>query len=472
MIYLSGDTHGDIDFQKLKTYFANRYVTSKDVLIILGDAGIVWSEEECYVHEYSFLGPTILFIDGNHENFDLLNRFPITTIFGAKAHYLYHNVYHILRGEALHINGLSFLCLGGATSIDQEYREKGISWWSEEHITKSDLHHALETAKKEEAPFDYVLTHCAPTAIVRRMFGFFGDQDSEALTELAKQVDFKHWYFGHYHKDKKWGNFRCLYNEIIEIPALNKGKRIPKQNELVAVYKGSKYLVNWKTGRKIKLTEDELPEWFFLNTEYDNYYYNLRGVKDVAFDPSPFSNHISKDSAIFLSYHGKLKKDASLRPIHEEDWDVRTWRANIRWFVLGLEKYSPNLKLDGIKARINLVYDQYLNHEANYHNDKVMIRPFPKVKTPLYVDHWSGEKAQFEVWHNNRLLASFLEKELAVHFINLYFEHNLLLNSPIVRYQNEEKTCFFDPVEPKQTVLLIHIPSSKEAKEKNECVDS
>ena len=80
MIYITGDTHGDIDFKKLKVYFAHRYSSPKDVLIILGDAGIIWNKSEEYTSDYSLLGPTVLFIDGNHENFDLLNKFPVVEI--------------------------------------------------------------------------------------------------------------------------------------------------------------------------------------------------------------------------------------------------------------------------------------------------------------------------------------------------------------------------------------------------------
>jgi hypothetical protein len=29
MIYITGDTHGDIDFEKLKVYFAHRYASPK-----------------------------------------------------------------------------------------------------------------------------------------------------------------------------------------------------------------------------------------------------------------------------------------------------------------------------------------------------------------------------------------------------------------------------------------------------------
>ena len=108
MIYITGDTHGDIDFKKLEVYFSKKYVTYKDYLIILGDCGIVWSESDCHISDYSRFRLTVLFIDGNHENFELLNKFPVVEYKGARCHRLYKNVFHILRGEIISINGLSF----------------------------------------------------------------------------------------------------------------------------------------------------------------------------------------------------------------------------------------------------------------------------------------------------------------------------------------------------------------------------
>ena len=137
MIYITGDTHGNIDFGKLKKYFSKIYVTHEDYLIILGDVGIVWSEYEHYINDYNSLGLTVLFVDGNHENFELLEKFPVILFKGARCHRLTKNIYHIIRGEIININGLSFFCMGGATSIDRIYRVNRVSWWEEENI----IHH-------------------------------------------------------------------------------------------------------------------------------------------------------------------------------------------------------------------------------------------------------------------------------------------------------------------------------------------
>ena len=207
MIYITGDTHGDIDFQKLKNYFDNKYITEKDFLIILGDAGIVWSEKECFIWDYALLGLTVLFIDGNHENFELLDQFPVVEFKGAKCHRLYKNIFHILRGEIININGLSFFAMGGATSIDKVMRTNRISWWEEENISNKDILNGLNNLEKVNYQVDYVLSHCAPSFIVRKMFGYRTDRNTCVLEQLKSQIHYKHWYFGHYHENAKMGKF-------------------------------------------------------------------------------------------------------------------------------------------------------------------------------------------------------------------------------------------------------------------------
>ena len=138
MIYITGDTHGLIDFEKLKE-FDKKYISTKDVLIILGDAGIIWdylSMKET-IAKYSSIGLTVIFVDGNHENFEILNKFPIVNKYGAKMHLISKNIFHVLRGEILNINDLKLLCIGGAISIDSHYRTLGVSYWKEEVIGKN-----------------------------------------------------------------------------------------------------------------------------------------------------------------------------------------------------------------------------------------------------------------------------------------------------------------------------------------------
>ena len=215
MIYITGDTHGNVDFDYLKDYFNNRFVNENDYLIILGDAGIVWSEKENFIDDYAMLGLIVLFIDGNHENFELLNRFPVVTFNGAKCHKLYENVYHIMRGEIIKLNNKTFFCMGGARSIDKIYRIENISWWKEEDIGFNDIENGLANLKNVQNTVDYVLTHCAPTSIINKMFNYKQDNNTKILEKFKEIINFKYWYFGHYHENKKYDNFEVLYRRII-----------------------------------------------------------------------------------------------------------------------------------------------------------------------------------------------------------------------------------------------------------------
>jgi predicted phosphodiesterase len=415
VIYITGDTHGNIDFEKLKVYFAERYSSKKDVLIILGDAGILWSKKENYVLEYSCLGPTVLFIDGNHENFDLLNKFPVVDIFGGKAHRIDENIYHLCRGEIFQINGLSFLAMGGATSIDRDYREAGVTWWKEENITAKDMKNAEKNLQRYAHSVDYVLTHCAPSKIVTHHLNCQRDHNSDLLQDLMAQVTYRHWYFGHYHCDVKIDSkFRCFYNGILEIPAFDLGSKKAKL-PLYVCEDDDLFLSNWTTGRHVSITPNDLPEWYFEDHNYYYRFYRLKDVVDVAFRMSPFDNHISKDSRIYLSYQKKLGHQKDYSPVNEEEWDASTWRANIVSFTLGLEKYSPHLKLDRLKACVNRTYDQYNNNENNLFQ-QVYGRPFPLVKTPPF------QNAQYVVSQGKGILGSFELLATAQKFISLFIK--------------------------------------------------
>jgi hypothetical protein len=417
MIYITGDTHGDIDFKKLKTYFAYRYTSEKDILIILGDAGIIWSKTENYVFDYSCLGPTVLFIDGNHENFGLLKKFPIVEIYSGHAHRINNKIYHLLRGEIFKINGLSFLAMGGATSIDRYAREEGVSWWQDENILDSDIDNAIQNLKAYRGSVDYVLTHCAPGKIVNRYFHFNPDHNCDLLQDLMAQVNFKHWYFGHYHIDTQLDNkFRCFYNDVLEIPALYKGDKKANKPYYFEDRKSGCFLKSKNAKRPTSLRGEDLPEWYLEDSNYDiKSYYKLKDVVDVAFTMSPFSNHISKDSSIYFSYSKKLKHKKDYEPLNPDEWESSTWRTDIVEVTNGLAKYSPHLNLDRLKARINMTYDQFNNNELNSFQN-AQGRPFPLIKTPPY------KKAQYLLKQGLRTLGTFEILETAQKFIYQYIK--------------------------------------------------
>lgn len=89
LIYITGDTHIPIDIDKLKTnsFPEQKDMTKEDFLIICGDFGGVWDNSPADNYWCKWLNNknfTTLFVDGNHENFDLLNAYKIITWNGGK----------------------------------------------------------------------------------------------------------------------------------------------------------------------------------------------------------------------------------------------------------------------------------------------------------------------------------------------------------------------------------------------------
>ena len=144
MIFITGDTHGDVDYKKLLA-LKDKNLSYDDYLIICGDAAICWSpfDLERFLRLYNDIGCTILFIDGNHENFDMLEDMPLVEYKGALMHQIDKHIFHILRGEIMTLEGYTFFCLGGARSIDMMYRKPHLSWWPQETINHHDIDNAI-----------------------------------------------------------------------------------------------------------------------------------------------------------------------------------------------------------------------------------------------------------------------------------------------------------------------------------------
>ena len=111
MIYVTGDTHGDEGLFRAQDYVTEQF-SANDKLIICGDFGYVFSgsdREKQYLDYLAEKPFQILFVDGNHENFDLLSTYPVETWCGGSAHILRRNgdgepkIIHLMRGQVFHI---------------------------------------------------------------------------------------------------------------------------------------------------------------------------------------------------------------------------------------------------------------------------------------------------------------------------------------------------------------------------------
>jgi len=220
MIFITGDTHGDIDSDVLYT-IANDYpdLNKNDYVIVAGDFGGCWNRKQLEKTKQmmSELPFTLLFVDGNHENFTILNSYKIEEWKGGKVHKLFDDCIHLIRGEIFRIDNKVILALGGAESIDKQYRRKNISYWEEESITDNDLNNAFKHLKLIHNKVDIVISHTVPSSMLYEQPFYDMTRGIPKSSELRLQniyyiIDYKDWYFGHWHLDIELkNNFHALY---------------------------------------------------------------------------------------------------------------------------------------------------------------------------------------------------------------------------------------------------------------------
>lgn len=236
-VFLTGDIHGSIDIRKLgRRHFDPDGLTRNDYVIILGDFGLVWhdppSGKERYWLDWLEERPwTTLFIDGNHENFDLLGAYETEPWHGGQVRRVREHVMHLARAEVFEIGGHSFFTMGGAYSTDKQWRTPFKTWWPQE-VPNEEVRALADAKVAEMGEVDYVLTHCPPSEALYTMqhsnhsVGFFADEYNLWLqSNIADVLKFKRWFFGHMHIDAPWMHpYTPLYDCIFDLDGTGRRK--------------------------------------------------------------------------------------------------------------------------------------------------------------------------------------------------------------------------------------------------------
>ena len=247
MIYVTGDTHGDFRRFSTENFPEQKAMTQADYVIICGDFGGVWngSKEEHYWLDWLEDKPfTTLFVSGNHENYDLLAKYPIFHWHGGNVQAIRPSVLHLLRGQVFTLAGKRFFAMGGASSHDiadgildpsaPDYRAKkrrldathGLyrinhkTWWAEELPNSADYQEAERNLNLCSRQVDYIVSHCCPSSLVDTLSqGMYGhDQLTDYFEQLKDNCQFRYWFFGHYHDNQVFHQkYVLLYEQIIQL---------------------------------------------------------------------------------------------------------------------------------------------------------------------------------------------------------------------------------------------------------------
>lgn len=254
MIFVTGDTHGGIDMEKLsrRRFPQGKKLTRQDYLIVCGDFGFPFldtdilppdqymprkheraSQKSChnFCKWFSQQPYTVLWVDGNHDNHPFWYRQQTAIWKGGlvNVHPLAENVLHLKRGEYYDIDGTTFWVMGGAESHDQEYRTPGYSWWPEEIPNQEEMDHGLATLAEHDNRVDFIITHTIPQCLIApSLTGMFPTEPTrDYLSTIYRTATFRYWFAGHLHQDQTNEKYRLrlCYNEVVNLEDFVRGPR-------------------------------------------------------------------------------------------------------------------------------------------------------------------------------------------------------------------------------------------------------
>jgi predicted phosphodiesterase len=155
---VAGDWHANMGWATHATSYAGH--EKAQVLLHVGDFGYKFNTNylNALQNEAQQQNLIIMFVDGNHEDFDWLNAQPIDED-GVRR--LRERVWHLPRGFRWEWLGTSFLALGGAHSVDRQWRNAGSEWWPQERITFGEAYSICQAGHA-----DVMITHDCPNGVV------------------------------------------------------------------------------------------------------------------------------------------------------------------------------------------------------------------------------------------------------------------------------------------------------------------
>lgn len=258
MIYITGDCHGNFRrFTKRQRMKLPFILTENDYVIVCGDLGLLWAKDKEFEYNCDWLSRLpfkLLWVQGNHSNYDMISEYPIEEWNGGKTRHIVRDKIILLeRGQVFTIEGKTFFTFGGASSHDMlggildknapdydylrksamkkrlRYRVIGYSWWKEELPSEEEMQEGINNLDKVGYQVDYVISHCFASSMQDKLTMYIqnrgypaGVYPTDILTDyfdkLESKLQYKQWFCGHYHKNLNLDDkHTILYEEIIPL---------------------------------------------------------------------------------------------------------------------------------------------------------------------------------------------------------------------------------------------------------------
>lgn len=247
-ILIAGDTHGNLPH--IQYLYQRAVAHSVDMIVQVGDFGF-WEHTRdgaAYLDGVAKLADShqtpLCWLDGNHENHTLLrSRYGPQgeqhkpTVEGFWT--IRPRVFYLPRGVRWEWDNYRFMALGGAYSVDKEWRVREevkhhadhTLWWPEEEIDQTELDCAL----RDGAPLDVLLTHDKPRQANPRwnrknFLECYPNQDK--IAQVVKKHTPKLLVHGHLHF-RYDDEIKCADDKNTRIVGLACDQDIPKKDSWI-----------------------------------------------------------------------------------------------------------------------------------------------------------------------------------------------------------------------------------------------
>jgi len=229
MIFVTGDTHGS--YRRLRRFFRDKAVSEDDTLIILGDTGLnYYNDERDSPHKNAAarLPLTLLCLRGNHDRRpETMADYRTQNCFGGMVYVAdaYPRILFMGDGQIYRIEGRSFLAIGGAYSIDKEWRlRQGHNWFTDEQLDLREMRVIEAKLQAERWQADIVLSHTCPLRFEPAEALFAGVDQSRVdksmewwLDSIEQRLRYRQWFCGHFHIDKQIDRLRFVYDDVVTL---------------------------------------------------------------------------------------------------------------------------------------------------------------------------------------------------------------------------------------------------------------
>ncbi len=218
MIYITGDIHGDLSRFRSPLL---RKLGKNDALIICGDFGFIWDgsdKEKKLLKKIGRRRYNVLFVEGSHENYDLLEQYDVTEWCGGKTRQISGRLRQLMRGQVYEIAEKTVFSFGGGQSDDNAELIEGQNWWPREIPNEAELQEAVRNLESNGNTVDFVVTYEPPAKLHDFLDHNRGDINhiNAFLNDIYEKTTFSKWFFGKLHLNKLIPpKYHAVYDGII-----------------------------------------------------------------------------------------------------------------------------------------------------------------------------------------------------------------------------------------------------------------